>query len=443
MSQAIGLPEYQRRRARLMNLMGANTVAFVPGAETGYRNRDVELPFRQNSDFLYLTGLAAPGCLLVLAPGRKEGETVLFCPRRNEREERYRGPQLGPERAAAALLVDEALPSGDVADALPTLLSGRTRVYATLGERPALDRLLIENVAQLRLREASGVAAPDEFVSLSRLLHEERLFKSPAERRLMAQAADITVAAHIRAMRRCAPGMTERHLEAELMHEFAAGGAAAAAYPPIVASGANACVMHYTNNAAPLLDGDLVLIDAGCEYAGYAADVTRTFPVNGRFSAQQKDVYAIVLEAQRTALAAAKAGASFDAPQQAATRSLTKGLIDLGILAGDLDAALERNAAERYAVHRCSHWLGMDVHDVGRYRIDAAWRALAPGMALTIEPGLYFPDGEDIPAAWRGIGVRIEDDVIVQAEDTHDGAALVLSADAPKAVDDIEALMRG
>ena len=443
MSEAIGLSEYQRRRTRLMGLMGTDAVAFVPGAELGYRNRDVEFPFRQNSDFLYLTGLAAPGCLLVLAPGRKNGETVLFCPRRNERDERYRGEQLGPERAAAALAVDEALPSEDVADALPALLSGRTRVYATLGEHPGLDRLLIENVAQLRMREAGGAVAPDEFVSLSRLLHEQRLFKSPVEQRLMAKAADITAAAHVRVMQRCAPGMTERQLEAELMHEFAARGAAAAAYPPIVASGANACVMHYTKNAATLRDGDLVLIDAGCEYESYAADVTRTFPANGQFSPQQRDLYAIVLDAQQAALAAATAGASLDAPQQAATRALTAGLIDLGILAGDLDAALATNACQPYSVHRCSHWLGMDVHDVGRYRIDAAWRALAPGMALTIEPGLYFPEREDIPPAWRGIGIRIEDDVLIQAADGCEGAPKVLSVDAPKAIDDIEALMRG
>lgn len=438
MSAAIGLSEYQRRRARLVGLIGADAVAFVPGSELGYRNRDIEFPFRQNSDFLYLTGLAAPGCLLVLAPGRKEGEAVLFCPRRNERDERYRGEQLGPERAAAALALDEALPSEDVSDALPGLLSGRNRVYATLGEHPALDRLLIESVAQLRLREAGGAVAPDEFVSLSRLLHEQRLFKSPMEQRLMATAADITAAAHIRAMQRCAPGMTERQLEAELMHEFAARGAAAAAYPPIVASGANACVLHYMANDAPLGQDDLVLIDAGCEYQHYASDLTRTFPVAGRFSVEQRALYEIVLEAQQAAISACRPGASFDAPDAAALQVMRDGMERLGLPA---DEPAEGAAVNRPALcpHRTSHWLGLDVHDCGGDRPEGAVRTLAPGMVLTVEPGLYVPPSmKKAPSKWRGMGVRIEDDVLITADRPQ-----VLTSGAPKSIEDIERVMAG
>ena len=449
-----------------MALMGAGSVAFVPSADLSYRNRDVEHPFRQNSDFHYLTGLDEAGCLLALAPGREDGATVLFCQERDERMERYRGEQLGPERAPAALGLDTALPHGELASALPELLAGRSRVYVALGEHPAFDQQLIESVGALRARAPSGGAAPDEIVALERLLHEQRLFKSPVECRLMGQAADITAAGHLRAMRHCAPGMAEAELEAELRHEFMRRGAPAAAYPPIVAGGTNACVMHYTNNDATLRDGDLVLVDAGCEYRCYAADVTRTFPVNGRFSPPQRDLYEVVLAAQHAALAAARPGAAFDAPDQAAARVLAEGLIALGIIDGDVDQALEDKAHEPFTIHRCSHWLGMDVHDVGAYRIDGAWRALQPGMALTIEPGLYFPDdpANPVPPPWRGMGIRIEDDIVIgaaagarhaaapdasggttpaQQPPAGDADIHILSAAVPKAIDDIEALMNG
>ena len=460
MNPAIGLPEHQRRRARLMAAMGPGAVAFVPSAELTYRNRDVEHPFRQDSDFHYLTGLAEAGCLLALAPGREAGECVVFCQPRDERMERYRGELLGPERAAAALGVDESLPSDALDAALPGLLAGRSRVYATLGAHPAFDQRLIDGLRTLRGPGPGAGSAPDEVVALGRLLHEQRLFKSPTERQLMAHAADITAAAHRRAMRHCAPGMTEAELEAELLHEFTRQGARAPAYPPIVAAGANACVMHYTRNDAPLRDGDLVLIDAGCEHHCYAADVTRTFPANGRFSPPQRDLYEVVLAAQRAALAAAKPGAAFNAPEQAATRLLAQGLIDLGILTGDIDQVLADRAHEPFTIHRCSHWLGLDVHDVGSYRVNGDWRALQPGMALTIEPGLYFPavPGSPVPAPWLGMGVRIEDDVVIgrpapalaepspappPADAERAEGAQILSAAVPKAIDDIEALMNG
>lgn len=423
-----------------MDSMGLGAVAIIPSADLSYRNRDVEHPFRQDSDFHYLTGFEEAGCVLVLAPGRVAGESVLFCQERDEQTERYRGEQLGPERAARALGLDEAQPRSDLEQALPALLAGRSRVYVELGAQPSFDARLLRGVAALRARAPAGGRAPDEFVILSRLLHEQRLVKSRVELDLMAHAAEITAAAHLRAMRHCAPGMTEAELEAELVHEFRCRGAPAPAYPSIVAGGANACVMHYTKNDARLRDGDLVLIDAGCEYRYYAADVTRTFPVNGRFSGPQRDLYEVVLAAQRAAIAAARPNASFDAPHQAAARVLAQGLIDLGILAGDIDQVLEEKAHEPFTIHRTSHWLGMDVHDVGAYQIDGAWRSLKPGMALTIEPGLYFPDdpASEVRPPWRGMGIRIEDDVVIGAVEN----AQVLSAAVPKAIDDIEALMR-
>jgi len=438
-----------------MAAMDAGAVAIIPSADLSYRSRDVEHRFRQDSDFHYLTGFEEPGCVLVLAPGRQEGATILFCQARDERTERYRGEQLGPERAAQVLGLDEARPSGELAEALPALLAGASKVHVEFGAHPGMDERLLKSIAALK-----GRGAPEELIALSRLLHEQRLVKSPVERRLMAQAADITTAGHLRAMRQCAPGMTEAELEAELVHEFMRRGAPAPAYPSIVAGGANACVLHYTKNDAPLRDGDLVLIDAGCEHQYYAADVTRTFPVNGRFTPPQRDLYEVVLAAQRAALAAARPNASFDAPHQAATRMLAQGLIDLGILAGDIDQVLEEKFHEPFTIHRTSHWLGMDVHDVGDYQVNGAWRPLKPGMALTIEPGLYFPDDpeSEVQPPWRGMGIRIEDDVLIGAAGAADEPEAhaapsapptaaedvqVLSAAVPKAIDDIEALMRG
>ena len=422
-----------------MDAMEAGSVALLPSARVQYRNRDAEYPFRQDSDFYYLTGFEEPDSVLVLAPGRPQGETILFCRDRDAQAERYTGERLGPERAAQVLGLDDAFPYADLDDILPGIVEGRERVHVTLGDFPDFDRRLIGWVTELRAKEASGASPPGEFVSLKSLLHEQRLCKSQAERRLMARAAEITSRAHVRAMRRCAPGVTEGQLEAELVHEFLASGARSPAYPSIVAGGRNACVMHYMRNDAELRDGDLVLIDAGCEFEHYAADLTRTFPVNGTFTAPQRELYELVLSAQRAALDAAVAGADFLAPHQAATRVLAAGLIDLGVLHTGLEEAIESEAYRPYTVHNSSHWLGIDVHDVGDYRVEGAWRTLEPGMAITVEPGLYFPDDgstADVPAHWRGVGIRIEDDVLIEEHGSR-----VLTAEVPKTVDEIEALM--
>ena len=430
--------EFRARRERLMAALTGNDIAVVPGASIRYRNRDTEYPFRQDSDFYYLTGFEEPDSVLVLAPGAEPGATVLFCPERDPAREQWTGERLGPERAPEALGVDVAFPNSELDDILPRILDGRWCVHTVLGEYPEFDQRLIACASSARARGANVGGC--EFRPLQRLLHEQRLFKSRAEQRLMAAAGTITAHAHIDAMRRCRPGLSETQLEAVLMHAFMQAGAREPAYPSIVAGGNNACVMHYVRNDSLLRDGDLVLIDAGCELQHYASDVTRTFPVNGAYTPRQRELYELVLASQAAALEAAVPGAHCAAPQDAATRVLAARLIDLGLLPPGLDEALETGTYQRFTVHRCSHWLGIDVHDVGEYRCDGDWRKLQAGMVLTIEPGLYIPDSaafDDIDEAWRGIGIRIEDDVLITASGNT-----VLSDTVPRAVDDIEALMR-
>jgi len=421
-----------------MSMMSPGSVALVPGAGVRLRNRDTEYLFRQDSDFYYLTGFGEPDALLVLAPGRAHGEVILFCREREPRAELYDGERLGPERAVARLKVDDAFPINDLDDILPGLLEGCERIYMTLGEYPELDNRVLHWVNAIRAREAGGARSPGEFVALKHLLHEQRLFKSAAELRLMREAARITTAAHRRAMQACRPGMTELALEAELHHEFLVNGARAPAYPSIVGGGANGCVLHYVANDAVLRDGDLVLIDAGCEYEHYASDVTRTFPVNGRFTAEQQALYEVVLEANRQAIESCQPGAHFMEPHETALRVMIEGLLELGLLRGSVQEVLADGTFRRFCPHNSSHWLGSDVHDVGDYRVGGAWRELEPGMVLTIEPGIYVqPREADVPVRWRGIGIRIEDDVVI----TRTGHE-VLTTDAPKSVADVTRTMR-
>ncbi|MEM9622511.1 MAG: aminopeptidase P N-terminal domain-containing protein, partial [Pseudomonadota bacterium] len=330
----VSVKEFKKRRERLMNMMAPGSVAVIPGARLVRRNRDIDYLFRQDSDFYYLTGFAEPDALLVLVPGREFGQEILFCPEREEHAERWDGQRLGPERASQMLLLDDAFPSADVGDILPGLLEGRERIYLTLGEYPDFDQRLLGWVANIRKREAGGAQPPGEFVELKHLLHEQRLYKSAKELRLLRHAAAITIDAHKRAMQTCRPGMTEGQLEAELVYAFMRKGARVPAYPCIVGGGNNACVLHYVENSAVLQDNDLVLIDAGCEFQHYAADVTRTFPVNGRFSEAQREIYAIVLEANLQAIAACRPGNHFNAPHEAAVRVMVTGLVALGLLQG-------------------------------------------------------------------------------------------------------------
>ncbi len=435
----IGTAEFKKRRAQLMAMMSPGSVAVIPGAKLSRRNRDIQYLFRQDSDFYYLTGFVEPEALLVLAPGREHGEEILFCADRDPHAERWDGERLGPERATQMLGVDDAFPYADMDDILPGLLEGRERIYITLGEYPEFDQRLIAWVADIRKREAGGAQPPGEFMELKHFLHELRLYKSTKEVNLMRKAADITAAAHVRAMQACEPGMTEAQLEAELTYEFMRSGARSPAYPCIVGSGNNACVMHYVENTATLKKNDLVLIDAGCEYQHYAADVTRTFPVSGRYSATQRAIYEIVLAANEAAIAECRPGRHFNAPHEAALRVMVEGLVALKILKGEVDTLIEEEGYRDVCPHKTSHWLGIDVHDVGDYRIDSTWRQLEPGMVLTIEPGIYIPRNETtehLPSKYRGIGVRIEDDVLITR-----GGCEVLTAAVPKRIDEVEALM--
>ncbi len=440
MTAAVPKSDHARRRAALMNLMAAGSIAVIPAAGVRARNRDTDYLFRQDSDFFYLTGFNEPDAVLVLAPGRAHGEVILFCRERHARSELYDGERLGPERAVEALGVDDAFPVADLDDILPGMLEGRERIYFGLGDHPEFENRLLGWVSGIRARESAGARPPGELFALKHLLHEQRLIKSAAEIRLMRRAAEITCQGHLRAMRACAPGMTETQLEAELVYEFMRGGARTTAYPSIVAGGANACVLHYVDNTATLRKNDLVLVDAGCEYRLYAADVTRTFPVRGTFSRHQQALYEVVLAANQAAIRACRPGALFTDPHTVAVEILIQGLLDLKLLEGDPKELLETEGYRALCPHNTSHWLGMDVHDVGDYSVDGASRPLAPGMVLTIEPGIYIPDREDtshLPRHFRGMGIRVEDDVLITR-----GEPDVLTAAAPKEVAEIEAVMR-
>jgi Xaa-Pro aminopeptidase len=434
----ISATEYARRRRDLMALMEPDSIAIVPSARRCLRNRDSEYPFRQDSDFWYLCGFDEPDAVLVLVPGRRHGEFLLFCQDRDPVKEMWDGRRAGPEGACRRYGADDAFPIGDIDDILPGLIEGRERVYYAMGKHADFDRQVMTWVNSIRAREATGAHPPGEFLDLDHLLHELRLFKSAAERRVMRRAAEISAAAHCRAMLACRPGCYEYQLEAELLYEFGRNGARAPAYNSIVAGGANACILHYVSNADRLRDGDLVLIDAGCELEGYAADISRTFPVSGRFSAEQQALYELVLAAQQAAIRAVRPGHHWNRPHEEAVRVLTAGLVDLGLLDGEVDELVELEALRAYYPHKTGHWLGLDVHDVGDYKVGDQWRELEVGMVLTVEPGLYIPrDDSSVARKWRGIGIRIEDDVLVTR-----GGRQVLSGDVPKAIDEVEALMR-
>jgi Xaa-Pro aminopeptidase len=429
--------EFARRRKRLMQMMGAGSIAILPSAPVRMRNRDVEYPYRQDSDFYYLSGFAEPESVVALVPGREHGEYILFCRERDPEMETWHGRRAGQDGAVEVFGADDSFPITDIDDILPGLLEHRERVYYTMGTHPAFDQRLISWVNGLRNKARSGVHTPGEFVALDHILHDMRLYKSREEIKAMRKAAAISAEAHRRAMQACAPGLREFQVEAVMIQAFMEGGAQNVAYPPIVGGGANGCILHYTENNAALKDGDLLLIDAGAEYEYYAADITRTFPVNGCFSRAQKALYEVVLEAQAAAIEQVKPGNHWNSPHEAAVEVLTKGLVALGILKGRAKQLVKTEAYRRFYMHRTGHWLGMDVHDVGDYKVDDEWRVLEPGMTLTVEPGLYIPAAsKGVAKKWWDIGIRIEDDVLV----TKSGCD-VLSAGVPKTVDEIEALM--
>ncbi|MCU1731262.1 MULTISPECIES: Xaa-Pro aminopeptidase [unclassified Pseudomonas] len=429
--------EYARRRKALMAQMEPNSIAILPAAAVAIRNRDVEHVYRQDSDFQYLSGFPEPEAVIALIPGREHGEYVLFCRERNPEREQWDGLRAGQEGAIRDFAADDAFPIADIDDILPGLIEGRDRVYSAMGSNAEFDRRLMEWINVIRSKARLGASPPNEFVALDHLLHDMRLYKSAAEVKVMREAAVISSRAHVRAMQASRAGLHEYSLEAELDYEFRKGGAKMPAYGSIVAAGRNSCILHYQQNDAPLKDGDLVLIDAGCEIDCYASDITRTFPVSGRFSAEQKAIYELVLKAQEAAFAVIAPGKHWNHAHEATVQVITEGLVELGLLKGDVAELIETEAYRAFYMHRAGHWLGMDVHDVGEYKVGGQWRVLEPGMALTVEPGIYIAaDNQSVAKKWRGIGVRIEDDVVV----TKQGCE-ILTSGVPKTVAEIEALM--
>jgi Xaa-Pro aminopeptidase len=429
--------EFARRRRQLMRMVGPGGIAILPAAPAKIYSRDVEYRFRQDSDFFYLTGMAEPESVTVLVPGRDNGEYVLFCRERNKDRELWDGARAGTAGAVETYGADDAFPIDDIDDILPGIMESCNRVYYTMGQYADFDARISDWVNTLRAKELRGVHTPQEFVALDHLLHDMRLYKSRAELSAMRKSAKVAAKAHKRAMQFVRPGMYEYEVEAEFLHEFRRHDAGLS-YSPIVGAGANACTLHYVENSARLEDGDLLLIDAGCELDYYASDITRTFPVNGRFSPEQLAVYEIVLEAQTAAIEKTLEGNHWNEPHDAAVYAITRGLKRIGLLDGSLPKLIKDGAYREFFMHRTGHWLGMDVHDVGDYKVGDEWRHLEAGMVTTVEPGIYITGSRKVPARWRNIGIRIEDDVAV----TRDGPD-VLSKDLPRDPDEIEALMQG
>lgn len=424
---------YLHRRQHLLQQVGDGVVVLATAPER-QRNADAHYPYRFDSNFYYLTGFTEPEAVVVL-DGRT-GKSILFCRSKHEEREIWDGFRYGPAAAAEEFAFDEAHPIEELANQMPTYLADRPAIYYPLGQCASFDRQVLDWLDQVRSKARLGIQAPSQLHDLQPLLAEMRLFKDEHERTLLRQAARISAQAHRLAMQASRPGRYEYEIEAVLLHHFVASGARAPAYESIVASGKNACVLHYVSNRDRLRDGELLLIDAGCEYHGYAGDITRTFPINGRFTPAQRAVYDIVLASQQAAIAACQVGASWDTPANAALTILVQGLIDLGLLQGSVDGNIESESYKRFYMHRIGHWLGLDVHDVGAYKQQGAWRPLQAGMVTTIEPGLYIRAGDGVPTEFANIGIRIEDDVLI-TEQGHE----VLTAEVPTDPVAIETLM--
>jgi Xaa-Pro aminopeptidase len=426
------------RRARLAEILGPRTALVLFSPPERLRNGDVHHKFRQDSDILYLTGFEEPGAVVVLRPGHETASFVMFVRPRNPSEETWTGRRAGVDGARDIFGASVAYSVDELDTRLPDVVSGVEELHYHIGRDAEVDERMVRLLATLRGRERRGPHAPVKIIDARLSVHEMRLFKTPPELAIQRRAADITAEAHIAAMRAAKPGVNEYEIEALIDYTFRRKGGFGPGYPSIVGGGVNATILHYVENKAPLREGDLLLVDAGCEVDGFTADVTRTFPVGGRFSEPQRRVYEAVLDAQLEAIAATKPGATLEAIHAGVVESLTRKMVALGLLTGEVPQLIESGAYKAYYMHRTSHWLGMDVHDVGFYSLEGAARPLEPGMVLTIEPGLYIaPDDEKAPAEYRGIGVRIEDDLVV----TPDGNE-ILTAGTPKSVAEMETLTR-
>lgn len=442
MFNALGDPAMQinqiraNRRKRLADSMGSG-VAILRAAPERLRNRDANHPYRFDSYFHYLSGFPETDALLVIVAGASP-KTILFCLDKNQEREIWDGFRYGPDQARELFELDETHSITKVDEILPTLLSNQDALYYELGGDPQSDSKVIDWLNQVRALGRSGVTAPDQIRDIRSILDEMRVVKDASEVETMRRAARISAQAHVRAMQLTRPGMMEYEVEAEFLHEFRRNGAQSPAYTSIVAGGANACVLHYVNNDAVLNDGDLLLIDAGCELDGYASDITRTFPVNGKFAGPQRDVYELVLAAQAAAIEQVKPGNEWEDPHRAALQVLVQGMLDLGLCNGTPESVIETGDYKKFYMHRTGHWLGMDVHDVGDYKRGGEWRKLEPGMMLTVEPGCYIRPDDSVPEQFWNIGIRIEDDALVT-----DGGCDIITADVPKSIAEVESLMAG
>ena len=429
--------EYATRRSDLMSMMGPNTIAVVTSAPERIRSRDTYHRYKQDTTLTYLSGFPEAESVLVLIPNRDQGEFILFCREKDEVRETWDGFLNGPDGARKRYAADDAFPISDLDDILPGMLEGKDKVYYGLGKYDDFDKRLMQWVKGIRNQRGRGSSPPGEFVDLDHFVNEMRLIKSSSEIKLMRRAGAISASAHRRAMSASKPGMYEYQLQAEIEHEFMIRGASCPAYSTIVGGGGNGCILHYIDNKDKLLDGDLVLIDAGCEYRNYAGDITRTFPVNGRFTSAQAAIYDLVLSAQSQAIEVLAPGISYDRADKIIIRTITQGLIDLGILDGELEELIDTEAHRQFYMHNYGHWLGMDVHDVGDYKIDKTWREYESGMVLTVEPGIYISASNmEVQEKWRGLAVRIEDNLLI----TKTGCEQ-LTSDVPKTREEIEILM--
>ena len=437
---------FAQHRQTLLENMADNSLAVIPSATLMTRNRDAEFPFRQSSDFFYLTGFTEDSACLVLSKKAGKCSSVLFCQPKVKEMEIWTGYRLGPDAAIEELNIDAAFAIGDLEKQLPDLMSDLENIYAPWGSNKDWDAKLISAIEGVKLKVRTGVSAPTAMITIEPLLHEQRLIKSDAEIDLMQRAADMSAQGHTKAMEMVKPGMFEYQLEGEIRHHCSQQGSRFDAYSTIVGSGENACILHYTANDQEIQDGDLILIDAGCELNHYASDITRTFPANGKFSEPQAALYQLVLDAQLAAIEKVKPGNTFNDPHEVTLKVITQGLVDLGLIKTeaqdgtkkDLAQLIKDEAYKPFYMHKTGHWLGLDVHDVGAYKQKGLWRDLQAGMVLTVEPGIYVaPDNLDVDEKWRGIGIRIEDDVLVtDSELGHH----VLSAAVVKSISEIEAL---
>jgi Xaa-Pro aminopeptidase len=426
--------EFARRRRQFMRIIGKDAIAILPAAPVRHRNGDIEYAYRQDSHFYYLSGFSEPDAVAVLAPGRAQAEYLLFVREHDALRESWDGPRAGTEGAVELYGADDAFPIEDIDEILPGLMESRSQIFYSMGTHLDFDPRVLSWVNGLRVQSRQGAGGLQEFVALNHVLDDMRLYKSRAEQVRLRRAAQIAIGAHRRAIRFARPGRMEYEVMAEVLHEFRTHNADTS-YHPIVGGGANACVMHYRNNDQPLCDGDLLLLDAGCEHDYYASDITRTFPVSGRFTPVQRAVYEVVLEAQLAAIDKARPGNHWNQPHEAAVRVVTQGLVKLGLLKGAVPKLIRDQGYQQFFNHRTGHWLGLDVHDVGDYKVGGEWRVLEPGMALTVEPGIYIRPAAGVPKEFWNIGVRIEDEVLV----TRD-APEVLTGALEKTVEAIESL---